>query len=96
MPSMTGQRFRDALPVSLVFQVVLLAFALLVADFGNMIQIWAVAMVAYWSGTLLIVSRRSRAPTKADLFLVQWSFPFLMILVAIPLVAWIWKLRGLL
>ena len=94
MPALTGNIFRNALPVSIVFQLVLFAFALLIPDFGNILQIWAITMVAYWSGTIMIMVRRFKTPTKLDLFLVQWSFPFLMVLIAVPLVMWIWKLRG--
>ncbi len=96
MPSLTGRTIRNALPISIVFQMVLLLFAFLVTDCGNLLQIWAVTMAAYWSGTLLIMFRRPKTPTRLDLFLIQWSFPFLLILIAVPLVTWIWKLRGLL
>ena len=51
-------------------------------------------MAAYWTGAIVIMARRPATPTRVDLFLIRWAFPFIFIL-AIPLTTLIWKARGL-
>ncbi|MGD9611457.1 MAG: hypothetical protein AB7V22_00985 [Kiritimatiellia bacterium] len=92
--TVSGEYWRAA-QGSLCFQLFLGFGALLVSDFGILMQLWAISMAAFWMGAALIVARRPARPTKTDLFLLRWSFPFLMILVASPLVLCIWRARGL-
>lgn len=91
----SGEYWRAA-QVALCFQIFLGFGALLVSDFGILLQLWTISMAAFWTGAALIVARRPARPTKTDLFLLRWSFPFLLVLVAAPLVLGIWRARGLL
>ena len=93
--ALSGEYWR-AIQVSLCFQLVLGFFAPFVTDQGVTLQLWFIAMAAYWGGAALIVARRPARPTKTDLFLLRWSFPFLMLAVAAPLALGIWRARGLL
>jgi len=52
-------------------------------------------MAAFWAGVVLMMVRRPVSPTRLDLFLIRWSYPALF-LIAIPIVAAIWKARGFL
>jgi hypothetical protein len=88
-----SEKYWAAIRVSLVFQVFLCLMTLLMTDLGLSFQIWGITMTAYWGGVIVVVMRRPVAPTRLDIFLVRWSFPFLFIL-AVPLVALIWKARG--
>ena len=89
-----SDKYWAAIKVSLAFQIFLCLLTLLITDFGQTFQIWAITMAAYWVGVIVIAMRRPTDPTRLDIFLVQWSFPFLFIL-AIPLTTYIWKARGL-
>jgi len=68
--------------------------SLLLLDGGQVFQLWAITMAAYWIGVIVIMARRPANPTRLDLFLIRWAFPFLFIL-AVPLTTLIWKARGL-
>ena len=87
--------YLDAILVSvLLFQLFTGVLSLLITDCGQVFQIWAIAMAAYWTGAIVIMARRPATPTRVDLFLIRWAFPFIFIL-AIPLTTLIWKARGL-
>ena len=95
MKWMPTRLYWDAILVSvLLFQLFTGVFSLLITDFGQVFQIWAITMAAYWTGVIVIMTRRPANPTRVDLFLIRWAFPFLFIL-AIPLTTLIWKARGL-
>jgi hypothetical protein len=89
------RKYWTAIQVSLAFQIFLCIFAVLVADFGQIAYLWLITMAAFWGGVIMIMARRPANPTKLDLFLIRWAFPFLFLL-AIPLTALIWKMRGFL
>ena len=89
------RQYWNAIQVSLVFQIFLGLFGILALDFGEICYIWLITMVAYWAEVILMMIRRPVSPTRLDLFLVRWSYPALF-LIAIPIVAAIWKARGFL
>ncbi len=90
-----SSQYWPAIRVSLVLQAASGVLSALVLDGGTLMQIWAMALAAYWVGVLVILTRRPAKPTRLDLFLVRWAFPLLLVL-AVPLSAAIWKARGLL
>lgn len=85
----------DAIEVSLLIQAFLCVLSLLITDLGQVFQLWAIAMAAYWIGVFLIMTKRPAHPTTLDLFLIRWSFPVVFIM-TIPITTVIWDARGLL
>jgi hypothetical protein len=94
MPVNLSKEYWRALQVSLAFQIFFGLFSALCLDGGQMLQWWAVTMLAYWVGLGLVVIRRPQEPTDFDLFLIRWSFPVLCFLVTPFAAMGIWKLRG--
>ena len=62
-------------------------------DGGQLLQFWAVAMLAYWAGIGLVANRRPQKPARFDLFFIRWSFPVLFLPVTPVVMMGIWRLR---
>lgn len=91
---MLSKEHRQALQVSLVFQVVFGILCGLTTDGGMLVQLWFFAILAYWGGFSLMVYRRPVNPTKVDLFLIRWGFPVLLFFIGMPFSILIWRARG--
>jgi hypothetical protein len=89
-----SKEHRQALQVAFVFQGAFGILSGLCLDGGLLLQLWLFAMAGYWGGLILMVCRRPTSPTKVDLFLIRWSFPFLFLFIAMPFSILIWRLRG--
>ena len=90
----TSNGYRKAIYTALGCQVILALFCTPIMDGGQSMQMWGFSMVAFYVGLIMIIIRRPKCPTKVDLFLIHWSFPFLFIFVAVPISIMIWKARG--
>lgn len=78
-----------------VIQSVLLTMSCLMLDFGVSAQISIFALVAFWGGVVLMVTRRNYAPSCMDFFLIRFGFLPVLIIAQI-FVRWIWQWRGVL
>ena len=87
-------KYWNAIKVSLIFQIAICLLTSLITDLGQTFQIWAITMAAYWIGAIVIMLRRPQSPTRIDLFLARWAFPFLFML-AFPVTTLVWKMRGI-
>ena len=88
-------RYGAAVRMAVAFQALLGVAALAVADGDPLVQVWAMALAAYWIGVAGIVARRPLRPTRMDVGVIRWGFPFLAALAG-GLAGAIWRARGLL
>jgi hypothetical protein len=80
---------------ALAIQVVLGLVAWLVMDWGQTAQICGIALVAFWGGAAVLIWKHRRSPSRADLWLIRFGY-LPVIGITFFLVAWIWRLRGVL
>ena len=66
---------------------------LMVIDPGTFAQMLGIALVAFWGGAAVLVWRRPKSPSRVDLQLIRFGY-FPVLLIAFFLVAYIWRLRG--
>ena len=86
----SGWRYSESIKVAVAQQAVVLIFASLILDGGQILRFCAIAAIASWICTLVIILRRPKQPTKLDLGIVKFGFwP------AMPLVALIGFVVGL-
>ena len=71
----TGRRegYGPALEMAVVLQLLLLFFAALLLDGGRMLRVVAVAALAHWVAIAVVVARRPRSSTAADLLVVRFG-----------------------
>jgi len=87
------KELRSALFDSLAIQMVLGVIAGLMLDGGMCFQMWAFSMAAFWGGCALVLIRRWKAPTKADLAVIRWGVLALCLVVTPAFSGLIWRLR---
>jgi len=95
---------RRALPISpkydspifeaVALQIVLGLLATRILDGGSIAQICGIALLAFWSGAVVLIWRHPQTPSRIDIELIRFGY-FPVILVSLFLVLWIWRLRGL-
>jgi hypothetical protein len=75
-------------------QCVIVVLCGLILDFGISVRIAIITMAAFWGGVLLMMVRRPRTPTAADLWIVRSGFlPLFVILQVFARCAWyLWGL----
>ena len=78
---------------ALIQQAIVMFFCALILDGGGLAQVCLYALVAFWGGTGLLITRRGAALTRADIALIRWSYIPLCIVSGF-LTYWIWSLRG--
>jgi hypothetical protein len=66
---------------------VLLILSFMILDLGQVALASMCAMVGFWIGVLLIVLRRPRSPTKADLLIIRLG-PLFFVVAAQFFVQW--------
>ena len=59
----------------------------------GLLEVWAYSLFAFWIGVVVIAVRRSRNPTRVDIFLIKFGFVPLL-LIATYLTGLIWQARG--
>ena len=67
--------------------------SLLILDGGTTARICGIALVAFWSGSALLIWRRPQSPTRSDIELIRFGY-LPLVVVAFFLVHFIWVLRG--
>ena len=78
-----SDRYRDAIRFAIVLQVpVTLLFASLL-DGGHLAKVAGYAMVAFWVGVAVVVSRRPRTPSGSDLAFIRYGYLPLVIVAGI-------------
>ena len=80
---------------AVVLQIVLGLLAGMVLDGGAIAQFCGIALVAFWSGTVVLIWRHPQTPTRVDLELIRFGY-LPVVVVAFFLSMWIWHLRGVL
>ena len=73
-------RYRSPVRNSVCFQIPILLLGVLCLDGGELFSRCLVAFAAFWSGTILILFRRPRNPTKLDLEVIRFGYPALFLL----------------
>jgi hypothetical protein len=58
-----------------------------------MAQVFGVALLVFWGGAAVLICRNAKSPSRVDLQLIRFGY-FPVLLIAFFLVAWIWRLRG--
>lgn len=77
-----SDRYRSAIRFALVLQVpVALLFASLL-DNGHLAKIGGYAMIGFWIGVAVIVSRRPRTPSPFDLAFIRYGYLPLVLVAA--------------
>jgi len=79
---------------AVALQIVLGLLALLILDGGLIAQICGIALLAFWSGAVVLIWRHPQTPSRLDIELIRFGY-FPVIIVSFFLVAWIWRMRGL-
>jgi len=69
-----SKELRFSLLMSICTQIVLGAIAGITLDGGMFMQVWIFSTIAFWSGCVVVLARRWKRHTKADLVLVRWGF----------------------
>ena len=85
---------KTALRDSFVVQCVLGIVACLMLDGGISLQMWAFSMAAFWGGSIIVLIRRARNPTRLDVALIKWGFLALCLIITPLLSEVIWIIRG--
>lgn len=68
-------RYRSLFWWQAFVQFILLLFAGLSLDMGEMLRSFLSAAFAYWTIALIIVLRRPLFPTKGDIHFLRWALP---------------------
>lgn len=55
-------------------QIPIAVICMLMLDLGQLAGVCAVAMMAHWLGTFLVMFRRPHNPTHFDLAFIRWAF----------------------
>ena len=66
--------FRDAIVFTLVQQLPLLLLSAMILDGGLVFKRVAIASLAFWILTLIIMLRRGRNIAKSDLLFIKWGY----------------------
>jgi len=80
----SGDPFVRSVAVGVVSQLVLFLLTALMLDGGQLHRQCIVAMIGYWSVTAMLIVRRRKTPTNADLLFLRWGMLGLM--AVIPLI----------
>ena len=85
--------YRRTIFEALALQAVVAVISGMALDFGQAAQICGIALLAFWSGVLVLIWRRPLTPSPLDLSLVRVGYLPVVVLAAV-LVPVIWRLRG--
>ena len=85
--------YRRAIFEALALQAVVAVFSGLLLDSGQVAQICGIALLAFWSGVLILIWRRPLAPSSLYLGLVRVGY-LPVVLFAAVLAPAIWRARG--
>ena len=65
---------RQAVLFALIQQIPFLAFMSLVLDGGSIFKIAAVASIAFWTWTVIIVVRSRESYSESDVLVIKWGY----------------------
>ena len=88
-----SKSYKKPISDAVVLSSILLALSFMVLD-GETGYATVYAVASFWSGVLLIVTRRPQFPTRTDLHVIRFGSP-VVVFGAQFLARWIWHLRGL-
>lgn len=77
---------RKALPVSLLFQGLILLFSAFVLDFHQLLLITVIAIAVFWAWFGFLVFLRGEKPLAMDIYAVKWGFPAIWLAVVFILI----------
>ena len=91
--------YKRAIYIALAQQIVFGFLTMLVLDGGRIAHTTGIAVLTFWAGAAIVISRRPTLPTDLDLFLIRFGFlPLLMVTFALTEWVWswhwVWKIRG--
>ena len=78
---------------AVALQIVLGLLSLLILDGGEVAQICGIALVAFWSGAVVLIWRHPQSPSRLDLELIRFGY-LPVVVISFLLTGWIWNLRG--
>ena len=86
--------YRKPIREALALQVFLGLLSTLIIDGGATASICGIALVAFWSAAGVLMLRRPEEPTRTDVAFLRFGYLPVLVL-ALFLVHFIWRLRGL-
>lgn len=93
LPRGIAKPYKNAMVFAVAYQVPLFFFFGLLTDGGVMLQMFVMAMVAFWPSVALIIRRSPTAPSRFDLLWIRAGGLVAMV-TAWVVAPWIWRLRG--
>ena len=73
-PRISKERYSRAITIALAQQAPILILASLILDGGRILMVCAIAAIASWICTAVILLRRPKQPTASDIALVKYGF----------------------
>jgi lipid-A-disaccharide synthase-like uncharacterized protein len=68
------EAYAEPIKVAVAQQAVILLFASLLLDGGQMLRLSTIATAAAWALNIVIMARRPKSPTQADVLIVKYGF----------------------
>jgi len=78
--SHADERLRAAIVFAMVLQVVLGLLCALMLDFGVLVRLFGIVLVAFWVGFVVFLGRRPPTLTRIHLLFVRYGFVVLLVL----------------
>ena len=88
-------RYRKAMRGAALIQILVVICSGLILDGGNIEQLCAMALLPFWTVTVIFIWRRPQQPTRTDLMFIRVGY-LLVVVVTGFLAPLIWRLRGVL
>ena len=85
--------YRGAIKTALALQLCITPFLLLLLDGGRTAKVGGFAMIGFWLGAAIVMTRRPRSPRASDLLYIRWGY-LLVLIIGIIIAANIDHLRG--
>ena|ERR1041385_2850933 len=93
LPLPISREYDSPIFQALVLQMVLGILSGLILDGGMVAQICGIALVAFWTGAVVLIWRHRESPSRLDLELIRFGY-LPVIVLAFFLTGLIWHLRG--
>ena len=74
IPLPISRRYRKPIFEAVGLQVLVGFLSLLILDDGTAALTCGIALAAFWSGTILLISRRPYSPTQTDIQLLRFGY----------------------
>ena len=93
LPLPISPKYDSPIFEALVLQIVLGILSALILDGGVVAQICGIALVAFWTGAVVLIWRHPQSPSRLDVELIRFGYLPVVVL-AFVLTGFIWHLRG--